>query len=69
MIEATLTEALAKSGVVFVSQGVNGTESTARTVPYTEYYSEQTAQIETPVEHIQRAAEDEQRRVEAAGDQ
>lgn len=61
----TLTEAQAASGIIELSRGVNTAHlSNAREVPYAEIYRERTAIMESPIERIQRAAEDEHRRLE-----
>lgn len=57
----TLTDAIVMSGVVAMYVGEN--LSSARTVPYAEFYRQQTGLIETPVQMIQRAADDEEKRV------
>lgn len=61
----TLTEAQAEAGVIVVYRGVNTAHlSSAREIPYAEIYQQSTGLIETPIERIQRAAEDEARRSE-----
>lgn len=54
-----LTEAQRESGAIVVIQEAYGSYSTARRIPYVERYRQFTGLHETPVEHIQRAAEDE----------
>lgn len=60
----SLTEANSMNGVVVVFGGSNGTRSSARTVPYAERYAGYNGVYETPVDYLQRAAEDEERRRE-----
>lgn len=61
----TVTEALAKGS--FLIAGVPALNmSTARIVPYAELYQARTAVMETPVEHLQQAAEDEKHREQTA---
>lgn len=63
-LPALLTEAAAMNPIV-VMLGFNGTLTNARTVPYAERYQGFTGLWETPVEHLQRAAEDEAKRLAA----
>jgi hypothetical protein len=61
----SLTEAQAAGGIVEIRPRINGAHlSNAREVPYAEIYRDSTGLIETPIERIQRAAEDETRRAE-----
>jgi hypothetical protein len=63
MLPKTTTEAQAAGGVVLIAQGANATQlSNSRYIPYSEFYRERTAVIETPIERIQLASEDEARR-------
>lgn len=63
LLPKTITEAISLGGIVVLSAGANDTSAdTSRTIPYSEYYVQQTGLLETPVERIQRAAEDEDRR-------
>ena len=63
VLPKTLTEAISLGGIVVLSAGGNATSAdTSRTVPYAEYYVQQTGLVETPVERILRAAEDERHR-------
>lgn len=68
--QMTLTEATLKSGVIVMSRGHNAATaflSTARSIPYSELYRQRTATMETPAENLQRAAEDEAKRVVESG--
>ena len=66
MLPKTLTEAQAAGGLVLISHGANVSQlSNSRFVPYAESYRQHTAIIETPIERIQQAAEDEARRQKA----
>ena len=62
MQDLSFTEAAARSGVVVTMLGLDNSHSNARHVPYAELYQGQSGLIETPIEHLQRAAEDERRR-------
>jgi hypothetical protein len=63
MLPKTLTEAQAAGGIIVISGAINAAHlSNSRQVPYAEMYRERTGVIETPIEHIQRAAEDEAKR-------
>jgi hypothetical protein len=65
MVASTLTEAQAEAGLVVISSVVNAAHlSSSRQVPYAELYRERTGVIETPIEHIQRAAEDQAKRMD-----
>lgn len=59
----TVTEAQLQSqyAVVFIGIDANSS-STARVVPYAELYRSRTGLMETPVEHLQEAAKDEEAR-------
>ena len=58
----TLTEAANRMGLLVVSM-LEGTQSTnSRIVPYRESYRDRTAWTESPAEHLQRAAEDDEKR-------
>lgn len=58
----TLTEAADQGRmlVVFQSEGVGS--NTSRVVPYRDSYRDRTALMETPIEYLQRAAEDDEKR-------
>lgn len=58
----TLTEAQARSGLLVVLLDRGGTHSNFRQVPYAEEYRAATSVIESPVERIQQAAQDEEER-------
>jgi len=59
----TLTESQAEAVLIVVYRGTNTAHlSSAREVPYVEIYRQSTGLIETPIERIQKAAEDEARR-------
>lgn len=61
----TLTEAQAAGGIIVISSAINAAyQSSSRQVPYSEMYRERTGIIETPIEHIQRAADDEAKRID-----
>ena len=66
MPDKTLTEALASGQVVEIYRGLSAASfasfSSAREIPYAEVYRERTGIVETPIERMQRAAEDEARR-------
>jgi hypothetical protein len=60
----TLTEAQAAGGIIVISSAINAAHlSSARQVPYAEMYRQRTGIIETPIEHIQRAVQDEAKRL------
>ena len=60
----TLTEAQAAAGIIEICHGANATYlSNGREVPYAEIYRDRSGLIETPVERLQRAGEDEARRL------
>jgi len=60
----TLTEAQAAGGVVEIRGVVNAAHvSNAREIPYAEIYRERTSLLETPIQRLQRAADDEARRL------
>ena len=63
MADKTLTTASRKSGLLMMAEGENSAcLSNARSIPYSEIYSQRTGMMETPVERLQRAAEDETKR-------
>jgi hypothetical protein len=67
MPTTTLTEALAAGRIVEMCRLENAAHlSNARQIPYAEIYRERSGLIETPIERIQRAAEDEAKRAEKA---
>ncbi len=55
----SLTEARRRSGAVVMVESIDASHSNVRTVPYAEVYRLSTGVRETPVERLQRAAEDE----------
>ncbi len=61
-LPATLTEAQLQSGVVFVLSSRESSYSSARVIPYAERYRAFNGVLETPIQHIQKAAEDETKR-------
>ena len=63
----TLTDAQRKSGLLVISREQNSAyqQSSSRSIPYVEIYSQRTGTMETPAEHLQRAGEDEARRERA----
>jgi hypothetical protein len=65
MPKTSLTEAQAAGGIVAIYGGLNVAAclSNAREIPYAEIYRERTSLIETPIQRLQRAAEDEARRL------
>ena len=65
----TLTGASLGSGLLTSEPGLNSTYlSSSRSIPYAEIYSFRTGMMETPAEHIQRAADDEAKRRRAKSD-
>lgn len=58
----TLTEALARNRDWVVRLNAESTESSARVIPYAEIYRGSTGTMETPIEHMQQAGQDEIRR-------
>lgn len=62
-IPKTITEAQTKSGYSFVLFNTNITQSTFRTIPYSEIYRSRNSVMETPAEYLQKAAEDEKLRI------
>jgi hypothetical protein len=56
---ASLTEARRSGGATVMIERLDASYSNVRTVPYTEAYRLSSAVRETPVERLQRAAEDE----------
>lgn len=65
----TLTEASRMSGLLVITRAQNSSLTTARAIPYSERYSQRTGLMETPVENLQRAAEEEARRESKDDDQ
>jgi hypothetical protein len=55
----SLTEARRRSGAAVMIERIDASYSSTRTVPYAETYRLSTGVRETPVERLQRAAEDE----------
>lgn len=62
-IPKTLTEAQERSGFSLVILGGYRTQSNARFVPYAEIYRGGSSLMETPAQRLQKAAEDEQRKL------
>lgn len=58
MDEPTLTEAQARQSLIIIMTDREKNHSSYRNVPYRERYAAATADIETPVEHLQRAIGD-----------
>jgi hypothetical protein len=58
---STLTDAVAQSGII-VLRGLLNATSTHRIVPYVDKYRAATGILQTPAEHVQEAARDEERR-------
>lgn len=63
--ERSLTETLRRSGAVVFIEQTDASFSSARQIPYAETYRLSTGVRETPVERLQRAAEDEVARASA----
>lgn len=59
VIPKTLTEAQQRSGFSVVIVGTYQTQSNSRFVPYAEIYRGRSSLMETPVEHLQKAAEED----------
>jgi hypothetical protein len=59
----TLTEAQSRGGYSVVFVGDSRNQSNSRTIPYAEVYRERSSVMETPAEHIQKAAEEDKRKV------
>jgi hypothetical protein len=65
----SLTEARRQSGpVVSIVHAGGSSASNTRRIPYAERYGQLTGIYETPIEHLQRAAEDEAARADAGRD-
>lgn len=58
-IPRSLTEAQARSGYSVVVVGSYRTQSNSRVVPYAEVYRGRTSIMETPIQHLQKAAQEE----------
>jgi hypothetical protein len=63
-IPKTLTEAQERSGFSVVIIGSYRTQSNSRFVPYAEVYRGRTSLMETPAQHLQKAAQEDERRIE-----
>jgi hypothetical protein len=61
-LPTTLTEAQIQSGVVYVLSSHESSYSSARVITYAERYRAFNGILETPIQHIQKAAEDESKR-------
>lgn len=61
-IPDSLTEAQALGGYSVVVIGSYRTQSNSRVVPYAETYRGRSSMMETPAQHLQRAAEEEKGR-------
>ena len=59
----TFTEAQERSGFSVVTMGGYRTQSNSRFVPYAEVYRGRTSLMETPAEHLQKAAQEDERRI------
>ena len=62
VVPKTLTEAQQRSGFSVVILGSYDTQSNSRCIPYAEIYRGRSSLMETPAEHLQKAAEDDERR-------
>jgi hypothetical protein len=58
----TFTEAQANAGILLVRIDSSGRSTNYRTVPYAEEYRARSGVSQTPVERIQEAARDEEKR-------
>ena len=58
----TITEAESRARIRFVLEGTATVGSNSRVIPYGEIYRDSTAVMETPVEHLLRAVEDQRKR-------
>jgi hypothetical protein len=63
-IPKTFTEAQQRSGFSVVIIGSDRTQSNSRFVPYAEVYRGRTSLIETPAEHLQKAAQEDEQHFE-----
>jgi hypothetical protein len=63
-IPKTFTEAQERSGFSAVIIGSYRTQSNSRFVPYAEVYRGRTSLIETPAEHLQKAAQEDEQHIE-----
>ena len=63
-LPATLTEARRQQKLMVILKGIGATYSNTRHVPYADRYRAYTGVLETPVQHIQRAARDEKERAQ-----
>jgi hypothetical protein len=54
-----LTDASRRSGAGMLLQRVDRTASNVRTIPYAERYRQVSGLFETPAEHLQRAADED----------
>lgn len=58
--EMLLTEAVNTTGYIIVrDNGMGAASSNARKIPYAEVYRQHTGLYETPIQNVQRAADDE----------
>ena len=69
MLPNNLTDAASQGGYVVLSLGQDSTRSSARHVPYAEYYRDHTGQMTTPVQMIQKVAQEESERESLLGSQ
>jgi hemerythrin superfamily protein len=60
----TFTEAQERSGFSVVIIGSYRTQSNSRFVPYAEVYRSRTSLMETPAEHLQKAAREDEQHIE-----
>ncbi len=63
-IPKTLTEAQERSGFSVVIKGSYRTQSNSRFVPYAEVYRGRTSLMETPAQHLQKAAQEDEQLIE-----
>ena len=58
----TLTEAASRGQLLSISEFEEVKSNNSRVVPYRDSYRDRTALMETPIEYLQRAAEDDEKR-------
>ncbi|HUW45641.1 MAG TPA: hypothetical protein VMW50_07570 [Dehalococcoidia bacterium] len=63
-IPKTFTEAQERSGVSVVIIGSYRTQSNSRFIPYAEIYRSRNSLMETPAEHLQKAAQEDEQYIE-----
>jgi len=64
VIPKTLTEAQERSGFSVIIMGSYRTQSNSRFVPYAEVYRGRTSLMETPAQHLQKAAQEDEQLIE-----